>query len=268
MKVLSIEEIKIIQLNMLKFFDKVCRDNNLNYSLESGSLLGAIRHKGYIPWDDDLDVSLVRADYEHLLSILSKINDNNYKVLTYNNNKTYFYPFAKLCDSRTTLIEQDVYKINGYGVYIDIFPIDYLPQKDTMMAKIYWSLLIHLKRLIGYRATDCTNNNIKNNRCYLAIKFLLDRIDITFFGRLMDRTAQMFNYFKTPFAGNSLWAYGKRGTMNISVFDEYFDSKFENITVRLIKQYDILLTAYYGNYMQLPPKEQRKAPHFYDAYLR
>ena len=105
MKKIEIDEQKKIMVEILEYFDKVCRENNINYSLIGGSLIGAIRHKGIIPWDDDIDVILTRENYLKIISLLEKENDNRFKILTQNTCNDYSFPFPKLIDKRTYVVE-------------------------------------------------------------------------------------------------------------------------------------------------------------------
>jgi len=116
----DIEEIQKVDLEILRFFDNVCRENNLTYFLSGGTLLGAIRHKGFIPWDDDVDLVMPRKDFEKLIEILDK-SDSNYKLFIPGCSEDYFYTFGKLVDTRTVLDEFDYCPIKGMGLYIDIF---------------------------------------------------------------------------------------------------------------------------------------------------
>ena len=124
MEEISVEIMKSIELEILKYLKKICKDNNIRYFISSGTLLGAIKYKGFIPWDDDIDVSLVRDEYEQLIKCIEKDNDSRYKILTYKNTKDYYYPYAKLVDTKTK-VEDNAKEIKELGVFIDIFPLDY-----------------------------------------------------------------------------------------------------------------------------------------------
>ena len=131
MKKINIVEQKKIMVEILAYFDKVCRQNNINYSLIGGSLIGAIRHQGIIPWDDDIDVILSRDNYLKIIEILEKDDDARFKILTKNNTKDYFFSFPKLVDKRTYVVEhQNLEQISEYGIYIDIFSYNFMPNSQ------------------------------------------------------------------------------------------------------------------------------------------
>ena len=126
---LSNEEIREIQINLLETIKDICERYNIKYSLAYGTLLGAVRHKGFIPWDDDIDIFLQRPDYERLIDIIS--NQSEYywlNVLDVRQKEDYYYPFAKAVDSRTLAKMAD--NTTPHGIWIDLFPIDHIPDKS------------------------------------------------------------------------------------------------------------------------------------------
>ena len=123
----TLEEMRDLQLAMMDKIHEFCVERGIRYSLGGGTLLGAVRHKGYIPWDDDIDIMLPRPDYERFLKEFDGVYPN-FKVLHLNNDRTYPYLFAKVYDSRTLLVECRA----TMGVYIDVFPIDGLPLKAEL----------------------------------------------------------------------------------------------------------------------------------------
>lgn len=145
-KEIKVEELKQIQLDILKFVDKFCKENNLKYFLAYGTLLGAVRHKGYIPWDDDIDIIMFREDYE---KFVTTFKDVNYKVFATEVNSKYPYPFAKVGDTRTYYMEE-IKDVIDTGVNIDVFPLDYLPEnriKDICNKRNFLQKVWLLKRL-------------------------------------------------------------------------------------------------------------------------
>ena len=135
MEYLSLDQVKQIELDILKYVDAVCKEYNLRYFLSFGTLIGAIRHKGFIPWDDDIDISMPREDYERFVEITK--NANGKFVTLYPGKEGYPYPFVKVVDKSTELAEKDVMDIPDNGLWVDIFPVDvYAGAKPTVLNKL------------------------------------------------------------------------------------------------------------------------------------
>ncbi|MEG2626285.1 MAG: LicD family protein, partial [Christensenella sp.] len=135
MKKLSIDEMKQIELELMSELDRVCRENNLSYVLAYGSCLGAVRHKGFIPWDDDMDVAMPRADYERLIDSFDQLKSKpHYELVSYRNNKA-IYPFVKLIDTTTHVLENFADKRFSTGVWVDIFPLDKVDPSDGALFR-------------------------------------------------------------------------------------------------------------------------------------
>lgn len=123
MKKLTLDEVKKIQLEILAYIDSFCKKNNISYFINYGTLLGAVRHKGFIPWDDDIDISM---DREHYNMFIEKFNQDSskYKILSLDTDKTYFNNFIKVVDTTTKIVDNRNYKTFSCGVFVDIFPMD------------------------------------------------------------------------------------------------------------------------------------------------
>ena len=129
---MTIEEIRQKQMAITDYIDSVCEKAGLRYSLSYGTLLGAVRHKGFIPWDDDLDVMMVRKDYEAFISAVKAYNNPNFRILYQENT---WFPWVKIIAADTYIIERDDYHIKDYGVWVDVFPYDEVPDPDTKEAE-------------------------------------------------------------------------------------------------------------------------------------
>ena len=264
-KQIEMAECKTIMLGILKYLDEVCRNNNIEYTLMGGSLIGAIRHKGMIPWDDDIDVMLMRDDYDRLIEILSKEKSKQYSVLTWENNKTYPFPFAKLVDTRTTLIEKNIKTIDNYGLFVDIFPCDSLPKK---FGRMYFLRKKFYRRLMGgYMCIDNQNMGIaKKIRKFVAEK-IYGRERIL---RNFDKLSKKYN--NSDKASNQVahpwFSYNyKKAYIKGEFFDSFTDAEFDGLKVRIVEKYDEYLRFVFGDYMVLPPVEKRKS-HGLTAYWR
>ena len=145
---ISLDEAKEKMLEMMCYIDKVCRENNIKYSLAYGTLIGAIRHKGFIPWDDDMDIMLTRDNYDKLIEIIKK--DDKYDLLDFDSG--FILNFSKICCRNTLAIEKDKYRLkcDSIGVFVDIFPIDNLPEKEPKRHLRKISLIQHLLIYINF----------------------------------------------------------------------------------------------------------------------
>ena len=268
MKELSLEEVKQIQLSILQYIDRVCEENKIPYYLGGGTLIGAIRHKGYIPWDDDIDIMLLRPDYMKLLSVL-EANDT-YKCLSMYNQNDYFYPFAKVVDSRTELIEKNSdFKIQNYGVYVDIFPIDSLPDDNENRHAHYQSILKTRKLyyLSLYKKIPAVGNLLKYppKFCWWVYsrikgwKFWLNKIE---------ELANLYSNEDSEYVGCVVAGYGEKEQYHRSIFSKQIKVPFENYEFAIPKGYDEYLTNVYGDYMQLPPVDKQVTRHNFVAYIR
>ena len=135
-KELSLDEVRSIQLEILEYIDYVCKENKIEYWLDGGTLIGAVRHGGYIPWDDDIDIIIRRKDYDRALQLFDEYS-NRFKVLSHKKTDGYYYAFGKVIDTNTRLVEKGIKPINEMGVYVDIFPLDYIPSNNEELVKFY-----------------------------------------------------------------------------------------------------------------------------------
>ena len=265
MRKLNEKQQKEIQLNILESFVNFCNENHIQYSLGGGTLLGAVRHNGYIPWDDDIDVMMPRKDYE---VFLTKYKNNNFEILDYETVKDYYYPFAKIVDKRTKLIEHNYKHIEKMGIYIDVFPIDYLPSNSNKIAKIFSKYKKYDKAITFYR----TEGSIKNSTSVL--KKILKIITYCYYkNRLICKMyiKKMNNLGlkeKSEYVACISGRYLEKEIMPATYIENYVDASFERLKCKIPSGYDLYLTKHYGNYMELPPKEKQIAGHSNIAYWR
>lgn len=263
-KQLNIDEIKSIQLDILQSIHTFCVENDLRYSLAFGTLLGAIRHKGYIPWDDDLDIMMPRPDYERFINEYPGYN-KRYTLQTYKNDESYFLSLAKVYDNRT---EQIIFPTKT-GVFVDIFPIEGLPDTEEeaeQYMKQYTKLIFHD---ILY---TCKNNAYRpGNKLFNAIKYLAKRIMYPSRQsgiRKLDELRKKYPFEKTSHAGFVLIETMMKGYLEKKFFEHYTLIPFEGKEYYAIADYDTFLKMRYGDYMQLPPEEERVPGHSAPVYWK
>jgi lipopolysaccharide cholinephosphotransferase len=264
MRELTVQELRSIQLEILEEVSLFCQEHKIRYSLCGGTLLGAVRHKGYIPWDDDIDIMMPRADYDRFVSIYS--SSKNY-VFDFSQEKGYRETFVKICRRNTCMID-GLLNRNDLGVNIDLFPIDGVPSDNTQS---YVQNILNFKEKI---AKYCPYYiGLRGSRIRWFVKYIIKRLISFNFTPILKYKAQFSEMLRSSdfetcnFAGVISGSYGFREVVPQSVFLSYQLLDFENRKFYSIENYDEYLRSIYGDYMALPPEEKRIAPHNYKAYV-
>lgn len=268
MRELTIDEIKKRQLNMLSWIDALCRKESIDYSIAYGTMIGAVRHGGYIPWDDDVDLFMTRENLNKFLRSFDELKSSDYHRLNWENN---YFNFVKIIDSATTVEEDNDYNLRNYGVWLDIFPVDYLPDPKSDRAKKQYkkmSRLFKLSQIRGMHFRHFKRLHFPKNIVWAAVRLILGVFPLGYFGRRVDETYLEYNASPTEFMGYLPQCPIEKNTFPANYFDEYIDMNFDGIIVRCLKKYDDLLKGYYGDYMQPPPEGERKSGHNYRAFLK
>lgn len=267
MEIKKLEEIQEIEFSILKYIKCICEEHSLRYFLAGGTLLGAIRHKGFIPWDNDIDISMPREDYKRFVKIIENSKHPYYKILKIEDKNDYVYPFVKLIDSRTKVIEHDKFCINDLGLYVDIFPMDGLG--DDMRTAIKIVKKAHkISGLIG--GTNLSRNGIS---IFAKIKIVCKRIVFAVIGREkslkgLETWLSKKDFDKSKYIAST---YGLRIEKEIicsECFHKFINVEFMMEKFRAPIGYDQYLRQMYGDYMVLPPKEDRIAPHDDEMYWK
>ena len=262
MKELALEMVKKIQLDILNFVVEFCNKNDINYFMTAGTLLGAIRHNGFIPWDDDIDIGMLRADYDKFKELFNKYKNNeNYKFLCNEDDMGHMYSFGKVINTKTILYELNQ-KNNITGVFVDIFVYDNAPDDNVELKKMYrirdWNY-----RFIAIKQIKSESNFKKLLKGLINIILLPFSID--YFVKKNIKNCQKFKNKDTKRIGDF------SGSCNIAVnkqtFSEYVYKEFEGKKYKVPIGYDELLRAFYGDYMEIPPIEKRVAHHNFKAYF-
>ena len=256
------------QLDILKAFIKVCDKYNLEYFLVYGTALGAIRHKGFIPWDDDIDVAMPRKDFDKYIELQKEYEGTPYFIQTFKSDPCYIYNYAKLRDSSTTFLENAFknHRINQ-GVFIDVFPVDGMSREvgdrekigkrnKFIWRQVYFSYLPALRRKVHKRTffKDILLNIVTG---------LFYVFDIAHYrNKRVERYVRKIPLEEAKMAGILFGFSSKINCMDADIFRETIKVPFEDITVKVPKQYDKYLTNLYKDYMKFPPKEQQVGHHY------
>ena len=270
---LSLSEIKEISLSILKFVDKVCKEKNLTYYLAAGTLLGAVRHKGFIPWDDDIDIMMPRNDYEKLVREFPASAD--YKFINLHNCQNFPFAFGKIIDLKTIKKEPLRRKYQNQGVEIDVFPIDNYPDDIEEAQKWCETIGRTQNTILMLSAPYAKGRNFIRTiarNLLIAFRHFLDDTHIVHVPKMviqLNELSQKYNKRDTHYCGiAAIAAYGVKKRNRSDVFSNQVYVEFEGNQYPAPIGYDEYLSDYYDDYMQLPPIEKRKTHHSYKAYWK
>ena len=249
-------------VDMLAWFHNFCEVHKLRYYIIAGTMLGAVRHKGFIPWDDDIDVGMPRVDYEKLRTLFESCFDEKYVFeFPTKDNVEYPYLIAKLYDKGTTFVEKQRYVVKR-GIYMDIFPLDgignNMEDAKENYSPFYWRYCLNLM----INGAFLKRRSLKKN---LAV-FLGRIISPLFVNRKklslkIDELAKRYDFDDSKIVSNLMGGSKYKGMVPYDYFGTPTLIDFENIKVYGLEKPDLYLKAMYGDYMSLPPEDKRISFH-------
>lgn len=263
MRKIELEELKQLQLQILDEVASFCNQHNIKYFLMAGTLLGAVRHQGYIPWDDDIDIGMLREDYEKFIKLFPQF-DKNYYLYGYEVNHKSSFPFLKICLKNTIMKENSIYN-EEYGINIDLFPIDGISSHNTGLVFKKIQSLICLRHLKVYGMNNNKSLGVKKILKKIVLYFI-QILSISYILDILILELKKQGRFKSIVKGNLVWGYGKKELVSPDIFDEMIEISFEGKMYTIPEKYDIWLSCVFGDYMTLPPIEERKTHHNFNAY--
>ncbi|MCO5113699.1 MAG: LicD family protein [Bdellovibrionaceae bacterium] len=246
---------------MFKDLVTILDQNNVQYYAVGGTLLGAIRHKGFIPWDDDIDISIPRPEYDTFIANAHKMLPPHYVLETHHDNDTFPYHYAKLYDTRTTLVANFTQPFPR-GIYIDIFPLDGITSNKKEQIKNVKKMRFYLKvyrRVFTLKARSPVLLHRMGHYILASIaKLFYSKKTIL---KKIDNLARLIPWEQAEYIVNYFGAWKTKEIHKKSWYDERIRLPFNDFEVWAPKEYEQFLSCLYGNYMELPPVETRKSHH-------
>lgn len=262
-QITDVAELRSLQMQIMDCIDDFCKKNHLSYSLAGGTLIGAIRHKGYIPWDDDIDIYMPRRDYDKFLKTFDGFNPR-YKTYEWHTCPGMHVLFAKVGDCQTLLSEQG--SMQDYGVYVDVFPLDGVSPSERVR-----SLVFKLKTAIYILSHGKSQVFPKGKKWKYKLRWLLARLwplsrrqSFKLIERLVSRWPESSDVTNLVSMGTS----NPQDHFALDLFSPTVSSPFEDREYQIMRGYDEYLTKRFGHYMQLPPESQRIQAHDLIAYMK
>lgn len=261
MEKIEVKECHRYLLQIAKVFHEICEKHNIPYYMVGGTQLGAIRHKGFIPWDDDMDFGVPRIYYSVLLEILEKELPQEYRVISIYNSDKYSNGFFKIEDTRTLIKEVNAKEVRN-GINIDIFPVDYTNSKKGFFSKNWW--IVQLYKLETYsfaELDDLDALRMAANKVLRGIMFWANNKTIFNFidkHLILSEGDYMVNHYG---------AYADKEIVKKELYGKPTLYKFEDTELYGVEQYDAYLKHFYGDYMQ-PPKGKANHFHIQELYLK
>ncbi len=259
----KLRKLQLVQLEILKDVAIFCDERNLTYYLFGGTLLGAIRHQGFIPWDDDVDIAMYRDDYEAFIKAFSGKYSDKYYVQNNHTDKEYSRFITKVRLNGTKQVERNLSEIQmHHGIYIDIFPLDHVPKKDGFYLKYRGVLIRIVAGLSNLRAgkrdhASKQKDLLKRTLRFFALLFPRRVINVSYDYLCGMSNKKECNY-TTCFASGYGW---KKQVVKNDIYSKGQKVEFEGCKFNVPSSYEAILRQVYGNYMELPPLEKRAIGH-------
>ena len=249
------QELWDIQINILNVIDQVCKENDLHYSLYAGTLLGAVRHQGFIPWDDDLDVCMPRNDYEKFLMLWKDEDHPGYILQNKRNTPSFTQSFSKIRKDNTTFLQYEWEKGRYHtGIFVDIFPIDRCPASSLKQIHFCWQCMkyqLFTREFVPPKASFLVRA-VSRAFLFLTSKFGRQKYRNYFEKKLIN----LFNNSEFPIVTIETTDELKKRYPN-NLTDNYVEILFEGKKYPCFSQWDKFLRIQYGDYLKLPPEEER-----------
>ena len=261
---MELRDLQLVELELLIEFRDFCDKNNLKYYISGGTFLGAIRHKGFIPWDDDVDVAMPRKDYDTFVEKASQYFDGDHKLWHFSLTPESRRPNSRLVDTKTFIRNNSWKESRVEPVWIDIFPLDGLPE-SSVLSTIHKIRLLFRKMLIGFANYENIQDNKKDRKMYEKLLIKINsifgfgkRLDVYQQYHLIEKDLRRYSNERSKVYFNFHGAYRFKSIMNIEkIYGDGMQVEFEGNYFLAPAKFDEYLKQIYGDYMKLPDEESR-----------
>ncbi len=265
-RLLTAAEQRKVMFEMLCYLDDLCREHDIHYSLVGGTLLGAVRHKGFIPWDDDIDIFLLRPEYDRLDALLRK--ETRYRWVTADTDPGYFYNYGRLVNPHTVVYDDELEDLKGMGIFIDVCVVDGLPD-NRILREAHIARMRALYRLrrstTAQKEAYVPKNPVKRALKGAVRSYTLAR-GAAHWAEEIGRLDKRYPVEGGRYVCNLTCVPGRKEMLERSCFDSYITMEFEGRDFMVMRGWEDWLTQVYGNYMELPPLEKRVSHHYDRAF--
>lgn len=264
----SLRKLQLTELEILKEVVRICKEENIKYYLMGGTFLGAVRHKGFIPWDDDIDISMSRKDYDKFFEIAPKKLKNQYIYKNFKKDNENTIYFSRVEDSSVKIEDTSAINTRTRSAWIDIFPLDGMPN-NIIMRQLHKIRLLYRRLILQYsQFSIIVNQDLPNRPLHEKILIKIGNVlkvekhlDTKKSMKKLDKALRKYDYDKSKYVVNFMGAYKFKEMFKKEIYNNTAEYDFENQKLIAPKEYHIVLSQMYGDYMKIPPEHQQNKHH-------
>ncbi len=258
----EIRKVQLAQLDILKEFKRVCDKNGIKFILAAGTMLGAVRHKGFIPWDDDVDVAMLRSEYDRFKAVCKEDLDPEFEFFDWDNDPGFGSVFGKLRIKGTHYLEESAKNTTAQdGIYIDVFPLDSVAENEEAEKKDEKKMYLWKRAMLAKKGYIPANAGLVKRVVYFGLKYIYpfssDKVKYKIKALWNERNQKETEYLANHGGAYNYWIE----RMKREYVLDTIDIEFEHVLMPVPRDYDGFLKHMYGDYMELPPEEKRGNRH-------